>query len=143
VTLANFQPAATAQVFRYSNANLAAIVRAADQPFSGNTLSADYPANSITLMVIPPGNTAPVVISGNAGVAGAVLAYSGGSTTAGGNGAYSISVVPGWDGTVRPSKAGYIFTPDQRSYTNLTSNQTGQDFAAVAGRQIYLPLVIR
>jgi hypothetical protein len=143
VTLANFQPAATAHVFHYSNANLAAIVRAADQPLTAGGFTADFPANSITLMMILPGNTAPVNLSGNAGVAGARLVYSGGSTTAGGTGDYSISVVPGWSGTVTPSKTGYLFSPYQRTYSNVTSNQTGQDYVAVVGHPLYLPLVNR
>jgi hypothetical protein len=143
MTLANFQPAAAVQVFLYSNANLAAIVRAPDQPLTADGFTADFPANSISLLVIPPGNTSPVIISGNAGAAGVTLGYKGGSTTAAGNGDYSISVPSGWFGTVTPSKTGYIFSPDHRSYTNITTSQTGQDYTIASGYQIYLPLVMR
>jgi hypothetical protein len=55
LTLANFSPAASAQVYTYSSANLTAIVRAADQPVTAGGFSATFPANSITLIVIPPG----------------------------------------------------------------------------------------
>ena len=43
LTLSNFAPAAWAQVYRYSAANLAAIVQAADQAVSAAGFSADFP----------------------------------------------------------------------------------------------------
>jgi hypothetical protein len=76
-----------------------------------------------------------VTISGNAGVAGATLSYTDGSpktATTDGNGAYSFTVPYNWSGTVTPSKAGYTFSPVNRTYTNLTSDQTNQNY--VAGR---------
>jgi len=54
VMLAGFTPAAAAQVYRYSNANLNAIVREVDQPVGAGGFNASFPANSITLVVIPP-----------------------------------------------------------------------------------------
>ncbi|HVM70988.1 MAG TPA: glycoside hydrolase family 44 protein [Anaerolineales bacterium] len=59
ISLANFQPAGTAQVYRYSSANLAAIVRQTDLSIPSATFTAVYPANSITLLVIPPASTGP------------------------------------------------------------------------------------
>lgn len=53
LTLAGFSPAASAQVYSYSNANLSAIVRQSDRAVSATGFSATYPANSITLVVIP------------------------------------------------------------------------------------------
>lgn len=54
VSLAGFTPAGnTAQVFRYSGANLNAIVPQANQSVSGSGFSAAFPANSLTLVVIP------------------------------------------------------------------------------------------
>ena len=70
------------------------------------------------------------VISGNAGLAGASLSYTGGSTTASASGKYSFLVPPGWSGTVTPSKANYTFTPVNRSYTNVLSDQSAQNFTA-------------
>jgi hypothetical protein len=72
-------------------------------------------------------------ISGNAGVAGATLSYIDGTTktvTADGSGNYTINVPPGWSGVVTPSKAGYVFTPGSRTYTNVTSDQSNQDYTA-------------
>ena len=55
LSLVHFAPDASAQVYRYSSANLTAIVRAADQPMTAGGFSATFPANSITLFVIPTG----------------------------------------------------------------------------------------
>ena len=35
-----------------------------------------------------------------------------------------------WSGTVTPSKTGYLFSPINRAYTNLQSNQTSQNYNA-------------
>ncbi len=69
-------------------------------------------------------------ISGNAGVTGTTITYTGGSTTAGTGGAYSFNVPSGWSGTVTPSYTGYTFTPASRNYSNVMADQTGQDYAA-------------
>jgi uncharacterized protein (TIGR03437 family) len=54
ISLANFTPAGTAQVWQYSQANLAAIVRqTSDINVGGNSLTATFPAYSMTLLVIP------------------------------------------------------------------------------------------
>jgi uncharacterized protein (TIGR03437 family) len=59
VSLANFTPAGTAQVWQYSSADLTAIVRqTADINVSGNSLTAAFPAYSITLFVIPQAQSA-------------------------------------------------------------------------------------
>jgi hypothetical protein len=72
-------------------------------------------------------------ISGNAGVTGATLSYTDGAvktTTADGSGNYSFTVSYNWSGTVTPSKTGYTFTPDSRSYVNVLGDQTTQDYTA-------------
>src|SRR5205807_4893833 len=53
ITLANFSPAASAQVWRYTAADLGAIVRDADAPVGGGNIAVVFPANSITLLVVP------------------------------------------------------------------------------------------
>ena len=58
VSLAGFTPIGAAQVYRYSVANLTAIVPLADQPVSAAGFSATFPANSITLLAIPATNLA-------------------------------------------------------------------------------------
>ena len=52
LNLAGFVPATTAQVYRYSGANLDAIVAQPAQVVGPNGFSATYPANSVTLFVI-------------------------------------------------------------------------------------------
>ena len=74
-------------------------------------------------------------ISGNAGVAGATLSYTDGAAktaTADGTGAYSITVSYSWSGSVTPSKTGYSFSPTAKTYTNIISDQTTQNFTAAA-----------
>jgi uncharacterized protein (TIGR03437 family) len=59
ISLANFTPAGTAQVWQYSQTNLAAIVRqTSDINVGGNSLSATFPAYSMTLLVIPQAQSA-------------------------------------------------------------------------------------
>lgn len=72
-------------------------------------------------------------ISGNAGVAGATINYTGGSTIANGSGNYSFDVLPGWSGTVTPSRQCYQFTPANRSYNNVRTNQPAQNYTAAVG----------
>ncbi len=73
-------------------------------------------------------------ISGNAGLAAATITYTGGSTTANGSGDYSFTVngdwLGRWSGTVTPAKTGYTFSPTSRTYNNIRSSQTGQDYTA-------------
>jgi uncharacterized protein YkwD len=45
------------------------------------------------------------------------------------NGNYTITVPRGWSGTITPSKSDYLFTPENRTYTNITSNQQHQDYS--------------
>ncbi|MFI5834227.1 glycoside hydrolase family 44 protein [Micromonospora sp. NPDC051300] len=49
--------AGSAQVYCYSGANLAGIVREADQPVTAGGFTATFPANSITHLVLPRGTT--------------------------------------------------------------------------------------
>ncbi|WP_295390594.1 glycoside hydrolase family 44 protein [uncultured Thiodictyon sp.] len=53
LTLSHFAPAGTLQGWRYSSAQLTAIVRLADRTFSGATFTDSYPGNSITLYRVP------------------------------------------------------------------------------------------
>lgn len=72
-------------------------------------------------------------ITGNAGVGGATLKYNDGgikTATANASGGYSLVVSYGWSGTVTPSRLGYTFLPATKTYTNVTANQLGQNYAA-------------
>jgi hypothetical protein len=54
VSLANFNPASQAQVYRYSAVNLTAIQHLSDQAVTASGFNATFPANSITLVILPP-----------------------------------------------------------------------------------------
>ena len=94
------------------------------------------PANrsytNITTDQVAQNYTATVTISGNADAGGATLSYTGGGpATADGTGNYTFEVPYGWTGTVTPSKAGgVVFTPTNRSYTNVTTDQAAQNYTA-------------
>ncbi len=76
-------------------------------------------------------STAKYTISGNAGISGATLTYTGGTTTSDGSGNYAITVPVGWSGTVTPSKPGFTFTPLTKTYTNVQADQPGQNYTAL------------
>jgi hypothetical protein len=89
-----------------------------------------------------------VSISGNVGIGAATLSYNDNgpkNVTAASDGIYSLTVSYDWSGTVTPVKLGYIFTPANQTYPNLTVGQTRQNYAAAPTNtyRIYLPLVIR
>ena len=132
LTLSNFSAAGPVQVYTYSGANLGGIVHAPNQAMSANTLTSTYPANSITLLVIA---RAPISISGNAGVGGVRLGYVDGGAKfvlSAADGTYVIKVPYNWSGTVKPSKSGvFSFSPGQRAYANLKTNQTAQNYRAI------------
>jgi len=55
LTITNFHPALAVQTYRYSAANLGAIVRDPDQTLLLGNFVRTYPANSMTLFVVTPG----------------------------------------------------------------------------------------
>jgi len=72
-----------------------------------------------------------VTITGNAGVSGATLSYTDGTAqtvTSQPDGSYSLAVSSNWTGTVTPTHPCYSFTPASKSYSNVTSNQTAQNY---------------
>jgi hypothetical protein len=96
---------------------------------SGQVVS--FHLDDVFLAVTP----APRTISGNVGVGGTTLHYVDGiskTVIVDGNGNYSISVPYSWSGVVTPHKTGYTFTPTSKSYTNIQSNQTNQNYTAQA-----------
>lgn len=71
-----------------------------------------------------------VKTEGNVGIEGVTITFSGdeGETTTDTDGNYSHSVGYGWSGTATPSMAGYGFTPSSREYSEITSDQSGEDY---------------
>src|SRR5258706_10219171 len=71
-------------------------------------------------------------INGNAGIAGAMLSYVDGTVKtvrADGTGNYTFTVPLSWSGTVIPGKACYTFSPVNRGYNDVSTDQTNQDYA--------------
>ena len=58
ITFSSADPITRAAVYRYSAANLNAILRQADQPIASGSFSATFPAQSITLFVTSPRQSA-------------------------------------------------------------------------------------
>jgi hypothetical protein len=72
------------------------------------------------------------VISGHTNLAlNSTVSYTGGSVTTGEYGIYSFTVPFGWSGTVTPSNPDYVFSPQDRSYTNVTTDQPHQDYTPI------------
>jgi hypothetical protein len=50
------------------------------------------------------------------------------TTTTDANGLYTLTLAPGWAGSVTPSATGSTFSPANRTYASLTANQSNQNF---------------
>lgn len=77
--------------------------------------------------------TVLITIAGNAGTDEVTLSYADGgqkSVLADSNGNYSFAVPYGWSGVVTPSKSGFTFDPESRTYENVQADQVNQDFTA-------------
>jgi hypothetical protein len=71
-------------------------------------------------------------ISGNAGVAGASISYTGGITTTDSSGNYSFTVLRGWTGTITAAKTGYTFSPVSINITTpVVANLSNQNFTPI------------
>jgi M6 family metalloprotease-like protein len=68
-------------------------------------------------------------IGGNIGISNVTINYTGGSTTTDSTGRYMFPVSAGWSGTVTPVKAGYVFSPASRSYSNVAADQLTQNYS--------------
>ena len=97
-----------------------------------NLTGNDFEAVDMSDLMIDSNSAATgITISGNAGAPDAVLSYTDGTpktATVDGNGNYSFIVPSGWSGSVTPSHMGFPFTPASRSYSNVTVDQTEQNY---------------
>lgn len=103
-----------------------------------NHINKNYTVNVPTST--PPASTR--TITGNVGLANVTFdlcdindSCSPASSVSGSGGSYSIVVPVGWTGTVIPYIAGYLFTPESASYTNIQANQT-QNYTYSVARTI-------
>lgn len=92
---------------------------------TANQANQNYTAATVTYTI-----SGRVADGGGAGVSGVTIGGLPGNPTTDGNGDFSSTVVAGWSGTITPSKAGYSFLPSARTYSNVSNNQSGQNFTA-------------
>ena len=69
-------------------------------------------------------------ISGSVGQGGVEMTGLPGNPITGEGGLYSVTVPYNWSGAVMPTKEGYTFTPNQRTYPRVTADQTNQNYTA-------------
>jgi hypothetical protein len=72
-----------------------------------------------------------VTVSGS-GLADVQMSGLPGDPCTGGSGFYTATVDSGFSAVVTPTKEGYTFDPSSRSYTDVSSDQVGQDYEAQA-----------
>ncbi len=92
-------------------------------------VNANMPAQDYT--GIPPASpiiSGHIQTSGGIAISGVAMNGLPGTPQTNASGNYSGTVTYGWSGTVTPTKAGHTFSPASRSYSNLSGNQTGQDY---------------
>ncbi len=90
---------------------------------SNKTITANF-----TIMTYTISGT---VTFGGSGVEGVLIDGLPGDPTSNNSGYYTATVDYSWLGTATPSKAGYTFSPSSRTYTNVTTDQTDQDYTVI------------
>lgn len=89
--------------------------------------------SSLTFAAPPTWTISGVVTTADGkGVGGVVVVGDNGATSAltTSDGSYSIVVSNHWDGTVIPSKAGWLITPPLNTYTNISNDIPAQNYTA-------------
>ncbi|MBN1360257.1 MAG: hypothetical protein JW993_06685 [Sedimentisphaerales bacterium] len=69
-------------------------------------------------------------IAGNVGAPGVKMAGLFGEPTSDQDGNYSADVPYNWEGTVKPTKEGYTFTPETRAYSQVMVDMTTEHYGA-------------
>jgi RHS repeat-associated protein len=78
------------------------------------------------------------VTSGGSPLANVAFGAPGGGSCSASNasGQYTCAVPSGWSGTVTPALSGYVLSPASQSYSNVTANQTAQNYSALGSLQV-------
>lgn len=109
-------------------------------PASSGDKSATIPLNSddpdtpaVTIQLTGKGTQEPVIsgyvrTTNGTGIAGVLLNGLPGNIATDSNGFYSVEVNSGWNGTVAPQFGTSVFTPPDRGYANITSEQADQNY---------------
>jgi hypothetical protein len=126
---------ATSRTYTLTTADIGAMIKVEVTPVALTGTSPGTAVQSPTVGPVIDNSPAKPIISGTTGVGTVTLSYTdttAKTATSDGSGAYAFTVSVGWSGTVTPGKTGYGFTPTVRTYTNVTADQTLQDYAAAA-----------
>jgi len=101
---------------------------------SYNSVTSDDSNENYTGTSIQPVISGYVRTSNGNGISGVTLTFSngGGSTSTNSDGFYSNAVSYGWSGKVTPSKSGYTFNPSNRSYNNVTNDDSNENYTGTA-----------
>jgi len=104
------------------------------QVWDSSTPDQQHATQPLTITILPSGifisGTVSFGGSGLEGVTMEVEGLSGDTIITDENGEYSFKVDLGWTGTVAPSLEEYLFYPPSRTYSSVSVNQTGEDYAA-------------
>jgi len=92
-------------------------------------VTANQTAKDYTAVLIPYTISGTILV-GSTPLAGVVLSGLPGNPTTNASGVYTATISSSFSGTATPTLVGYIFSPVNRVYTNITTNQTGQDYIA-------------
>jgi len=97
---------------------------------SDMTVTANFTLSSLTV--------SGTILIDSSPLAGVVMSGLPGNPATNGSGFYTSSVDYDWSGTVTPTLAGYAFTPASRTYANIASDQTSQDYVAALAPSLQL-----
>ena len=86
------------------------------------------PSQRLIKGMVQPIISGYVRTSGGTGIEGVTMNGLPGNPSTNSSGYYSATASYGWSGTVTPAKSGYTFSPTSRSYSNVTSNQSDQNY---------------
>lgn len=85
-----------------------------------------------SISTVPTLTISGTITTGGTGLANVVMNGLPGNPTTNASGFYSATVDYNWSGTATPILAGYTFSPENKTYTNVVANQTAQDYTATA-----------
>jgi len=99
-------------------------------------VSANMNSQDFQAMIMASFTISGVITAGGTGLGNVTMTGLPGDPTTDASGSYSAVVLSGWSGTVTPALAGYIFTPQNISYSNLNSDQANQNYTAMSGNPV-------
>ncbi len=99
------------------------------------TVNSDQTTNANGTYIYDPVIPEPGTISGyvrdssGSGISGITMnGWPGTDPVTGSSGYYGGTISNGWSGSITPSKTGYTFSPPSKSYTNITSNKSNENY---------------